>query len=77
MKKISPVILLSTLLAACGEDVPTVEDVHNVEVGGQKMSQADFLQKYCIGKELNETCAKVKNAMATDSTKSPGGIPRF
>lgn len=80
MKKILTAILLTGFLAACSnDDVPNVEDPHNVVVDGQKITQADFLQKYCVGKELNETCTKVKNAMAMDSTqsKSPGGIPRF
>lgn len=80
MKKILTATLLTGFLAACSsDDVPKVEDPHNVIVDGQKMTQADFLQKYCVGKELNETCAEVKNAMAIDSTRSktPGVIPRF
>lgn len=78
MKKILTVTLLTIFLAACSsDDVPKVEDPHNVIVDGQKMMQADFLQKYCVGKELNETCAKVKNAMAMDSTRSSSGIKRF
>lgn len=77
MKKIFTVTIFTIFLTACSDGVPKVEDPHNVIVDGQKMKQADFLQKYCIGKELNETCANVKNAMAMDSTKSPSGIPRF
>ncbi len=78
MKNIFIIPLFSTvLLTACSDGIPKVEDPHNVVVGGQKMTQAAFLQKYCIGKEYNETCAKIKNAMATDTTKAPGGIPRF
>jgi PBP1b-binding outer membrane lipoprotein LpoB len=77
MKKILTVTLLTIFLAACSDDVPKVEDPHNVIVDGQKMMQADFLQKYCVGTELNETCARVKNAMAMDSTRSSSGIKRF
>jgi hypothetical protein len=55
--------------------VPKIDDPHNVVVDGQKMTQADFLQKYCISRAGNETCDKVKNAMDKDATK--GVIPRF
>lgn len=76
MKKIIFVALVPVvLLFGCGDDVPKVSDPHNVIVDGQKMTQADFLQKYCVGKAGNETCDKVKNAMSKDATK--GTIPRF
>ncbi len=76
MNKIFIITLLSmALLTACSDEVPKVEDPHNVVVEGQKMTQAAFLQKYCVGKEFNETCAKVQNAMSKDATK--GVVPRF
>ena len=48
--------------AACGQEVPHVDDPHNIVVNGEEMSQADFLDKYCIGKENNPTCSKVLDA---------------
>jgi hypothetical protein len=65
----------SLILAACGNGVPKVSDPHNIVVDGQKMTQANFLQTYCVGKVGNETCDKVKNAMSRDATK--GTVPRF
>ncbi len=65
----------AALLTACSDDVPTVEDPHNVVVDGEKMTQADFLQKHCVAKTGNENCEKVKNAMSKDATK--GAVPRF
>ncbi len=68
MKKIIVLALLPILLlTACSDDVPKIDDPH--------MTQADFLQKYCISRAGNETCDKVKNAMDKDVTK--GVIPRF
>ncbi len=76
MKNIFIITLISTvLLTACSDGIPKVEDPHNVVVDGQKMTQAAFLQKYCIGKEYNETCGQVQNAMSKDATK--GVVPRF
>ncbi len=76
MKKIIVLALLPiVLLTACSDDVPKVDDPHNVVVDGQKMTQANFLQRYCISRAGNETCDKVKNAMDKDATK--GVIPRF
>ncbi len=67
MKKIIVLALLPiVLLTACSDDVPKIDDPHNVVVDGQKMTQADFLQKYCISRAGNETCDKVKNAMDKD-----------
>jgi len=63
------------LLSACTDDVPAVDDPHNIVVSGQKLKQFEFLQKYCVEKPNNGTCLKVKNAMALDSAK--GDVPRF
>ena len=82
MKNIRIIALLTTvLLTACSKDetpkdeVPKVEDPHNIVIDGQKMTQANFLQKYCVGKVDNETCAIVGNAMGMDATE--GEVPRF
>ncbi|SEO25943.1 hypothetical protein SAMN05216404_11566 [Nitrosospira multiformis] len=47
---------------ACEREVPYVDDPNNIIVSGEKMSQTDFLNKYCIGKEDNPTCSKVLDA---------------
>lgn len=76
MRRIFAATLLPlVLLTACNDGVPKVDDPHHVVVEGQKMTQAEFLQKYCINKVGNETCAKVQNAMSLDATK--GEAPRF
>jgi hypothetical protein len=36
----------------------------NIVVEGEAMSQADFLEKYCIGKEKDPNCSKVLDAAA-------------
>ncbi|WP_333878393.1 hypothetical protein [Methylobacter sp.] len=76
MKNICIIALFTTvLLTACSKDetpkdeVPKVEDPHNIVIDGQKMTQANFLQKYCVGKVNNENCAIVGNAMGMDATK--------
>lgn len=63
------------VLSACGDNVPTVEDPHNIVVDGKKMKQADFLEKYCAGKGGNETCIKVLQAKQKDSTR--GEMPKW
>jgi hypothetical protein len=62
-------------LTACSQgDVPSVEDPHNIVMDGKKITQQEFLQKYCVSNPANETCAKVRNAMSLDSTK--GQMPK-
>jgi len=70
------------LLTACDkteklpkDEVPRVDNPHDVVVDGQNITQANFLQKYCINKEENENCIKVQNAMALDTIE--GNSPRF
>ena len=55
-------LLPGVFVLACGQEVPRVDDPHNIVVNGEEMSQADFLDKYCIGKENNPTCSKVLQA---------------
>lgn len=69
-RKFFIISLLIFLLSACGDGVPKIENPHKVVVDGKNMTQANFLQTYCIGKVGNETCDKVKNAMSKDATKS-------
>jgi hypothetical protein len=55
-------LLPGIFVLACEREVPHVDDPHNIVVNGEEMSQADFLDKYCIGKENNPTCSKVLDA---------------
>ncbi len=69
-------VIPALLLAACGDDgVPKVEDPHNIVVDGQKMTQTDFIKKYCSGKANNETCMRVLQAKQQDSTR--GVMPKW
>ena len=63
------------LLSACTDDVPTVDDPHNIVINGEKIKQTDFIKKYCIDKPTNGTCLKVEHAISQDATK--GEAPRF
>lgn len=77
MKKILLVALLPTLLlTACndGDGVPKLDDPHQPVVDGQKMTKTAFLEKYCIAKDTNETCIKVKHAVGQDMTR--GKLPK-
>lgn len=78
MKKVFYVATLLPVLflSACGDGVPNVVDPHNIVVNGQKMTQDAFIEKYCPGKETNETCNKVKLAARMDSAR-PGKPTRF
>jgi len=67
--------LIIGLLSACTDDVPTVDDPHNIVINGEKMKQTDFIKKYCIDKPTNGTCLKVEHAISQDATK--GEVPRF
>ena len=69
------VFLAFFILTACSQDeVPSVEDPHHIMMDGNKITQQEFLKKYCVSKPENETCAKVRNAMSLDSTK--GQMPK-
>jgi hypothetical protein len=65
------------LVAACerkpaNDGVPVLVDPHKpVDMDGKPMKYGEFLQKYCMGKITNETCAKVQQAMNVDSTRGP------
>jgi hypothetical protein len=63
------------VLMACSDGVPKVSNYHDIVIDGKKTTQADFLQKYCVGKTKSETCDRVQNAMTKDATK--GTVPRF
>ena len=47
---------------ACDREVPNVGDPNNIIVNGEKMSQTDFLNKYCIEKEDDPICSEVLDA---------------
>lgn len=65
------------LLTGCGDTVPSVADPHNIVVNGKAMTQQEFVTTYCAGKTGHETCDKVSQAMAADSSKSKSGPSRF
>lgn len=50
-------------LQACSKNevdgVPNVADVKNIVVEGQSMTSREFLNKYCVQHQMNETCAAV------------------
>lgn len=75
MRKLSNLFATVLLVAACKQGVPEVSDPHNVVVDGVKMTQAQFMERYCVEKIGDPTCIKVGHAMRQDS--SIGGIPRF
>ncbi|SOD39907.1 hypothetical protein [Nitrosovibrio sp. Nv4] len=55
-------LLPGIFVLACEREVPQVDDPHNIVVNGKEMSQAAFLDKYCIRKENHPTCSEVLNA---------------
>jgi hypothetical protein len=72
MRKLFPFFAaLTTVLAACGDRVPRVEDPHKPVVDGRSMRPIEFIQKYCMGSVGNDnaTCQQVKSAMAQDAGK--------
>jgi hypothetical protein len=72
------VTVLGVMLSACEFDsVPHVQDPNNVVVNGKPMTQRAFIEKYCIGKPMNETCIKIQNARSAADGKSKTGVPRF
>lgn len=50
-------------LQACSKNevdgVPNVADVKDIVVEGQPMTPREFLNKYCVQHQMNETCAAV------------------
>jgi len=70
------IIILITLLAACKSEVPEVPHVnpHNIVINDIKITQAAFLEEFCINVTGNEDCEKVRLAMAQDATK--GTLPK-
>ena len=74
MKKILAMIGI-VCLSACNQGVPKVEDPHDVVVGGKKMTQWEFLDKYCVEEVADPTCSRVRHAMRKDSSRR--GVPRF
>ncbi len=76
LKCIVAACLSLALLNASAAGVPAVKDPHHpADADGRPMKGIDFVQKYCSGKPLNETCANVRRAVSADSSrgKMPGG----
>ena len=67
--------MVALWLVGCGDNgVPPVADPHAIVVDGKPMKQAEFLSKYCVGKEGNATCAAVSKAASEDSLRR--GLPK-
>lgn len=78
MKTIFLAAVLGAFLSACEFDsVPHIKDPNNIVVNGEPMTQRAFIEKYCVGKPLNETCIKVQRAWSVAGGKSKTGVPRF
>lgn len=56
-------------LAGCGDDVPKVQNPHNIVIDGKKLTHAEYLDKFCVGKANNGTCLSVLQAKKKDSTR--------
>jgi hypothetical protein len=57
-------LLPVAIACACDKGVPHVDDPNNIVINGEKMSGTAFMEKYCIGKEVDSTCSKVLEATA-------------
>jgi hypothetical protein len=81
MNKIISAALLAvaTALSGCSNPVPSVPDPVplRITVDGQTLTQQQFLEKYCAGQSVNETCVRVSRAMAAGATRSESGPKRF
>jgi hypothetical protein len=73
--KLLAAIVGALVLVGCDDNVPAVDDPHNIVVNGKRITQAEFLEKYCAGKGSNETCMKVLQAARKDSTR--GKMPKW
>lgn len=51
-------------LAACGDDVPSVQDPSRIVIHGKMLSQQEFLSTYCTNKKDNDTCMRVSKSMS-------------
>lgn len=67
--KLITAAMLLALLSACSDQVPTIEDPHHPNVNGAAMTPNAFLEKYCVGKIDNATCAKVRTANSLDAAQ--------
>ena len=78
MKRNCSVVVVLFLLAACNAyatDVPVVKDPHHpTDAHGKPIKGIDFVRKYCAGKDLDETCLRVKQAVSADSSR--GKMPK-
>lgn len=80
MKKTCMLLAVFATICTTGcekNDVPDVQDVHNIQVDGQAMTQQAFLETFCTTKKDHPTCMKVAHAMRQDSAKRDKPIPRF
>ncbi|MGZ8215804.1 hypothetical protein [Methylomagnum sp.] len=66
----SLIAILAALLSACASGIPSVDDPLHPVVDGESVPSVQFLQKYCMGENMNATCSEVRNAVA-ESLQSP------
>ena len=56
-------LLPAVIACACDKGVPHVDDPNNIVINGEKMSATAFIEKYCVGKEVDSSsCSKVLEA---------------
>ena len=69
------VLLLLAVCNAYATDVPVVKDPHHpTDADGKPIKGIDFVRRYCEGKELDETCLGVRQAVSADSSR--GKMPK-
>jgi hypothetical protein len=73
--KLSLALVCLFALSACDNDVVLNDGVPNVDpqniiVDGTTMTPTEFLKKFCIGKNQNETCSKVRHKAQMDTERS-------
>ena len=74
-KNLALIFVLAAMLSACNDGVPNVADPHNpTDASGNPIKAHLFIEKYCAGKVVSETCTKVIQAHRVDSLR--GGLPK-
>jgi len=68
-------VFTALFLSACGSNVPEVDDPDNIVIDGEKLTKAQFLERFCAGKSDNETCMKILQANRKSSTR--GEMPKW
>lgn len=74
------IILVALLLTACNQpqeqdDIPAVDDPHNIIIDGKLVKPMEFNDRYCRAKPEHKSCLAVQKAIHYDSLhgKMPAG----